>query len=98
MHRSLNPTDLFSLNKVQEATTRRQEACIKKGWTVYRNKNGEEVKLLHILQKTSTWVKEAIKIVDVGVSFDQSGQAALPWAMVKLLTEVRLNAIDDGKR
>ena len=45
----------------------------------------------------STWVKEAIKIVDVGVSFDQSGHAALPWAIVKLITEVRLNAIDSEK-
>ena len=37
-------------------------------------------------------------MVDVGASFDQSGQAALPWAMVKLITEVRMNAIHNEKR
>ena len=62
---------------------------------MYRNKKGEEVKLLHVLQKLSTWVKEAMKIVDVGISFDQSGHAALPWAIVKFITEVRINAIEN---
>ena len=45
----------------------------------------------------STWVKEAMKIVDVGISFDQSGHAALPWAIVKFMTEVRLKCYKQGK-
>jgi hypothetical protein len=55
---------------------------------VYRNKNGEEVKLRHVLEKISVWVTEIIKVVDLGVSFDQSGHAALPWAIVKLVITV----------
>lgn len=80
--------DLSFVDKVQEVTEEKQKACVEKGWAVYRNKNGEEVKLRHVLEKTSVWVKELIKIVDVGVSADRSGHAALPWAIVKLITEV----------
>ncbi len=80
--------DLSFVDKVQEVTEQKQKDCVKKGWTVYRNKNREEVKLRHVLEKTSVWVKELIKIIDVGVSADQSGHAALPWAIVKLITEV----------
>ncbi len=60
---------------------------------VYRNKQGEEVKLRHVLEKVSVWVKGIINIVDVGVSFDQSGHAALPWGIVKYLTTVRDHAV-----
>ena len=80
--------DLSFVDKVQEVTETKQKACVEKGWTVYRNKNGEKVKLRLVLEKTSVWVKELLKIVDVGVSADQSGHAALPWAIVKLITEV----------
>ena len=80
--------DLCFVNKVQEATESKQKDCVSKGWRVYRNKDGEEVKLRHVLEKISVWVKEIIKIVDVGVSLDQSGHAALPWAVVKYLTTV----------
>lgn len=38
-------------------------------------------------------MKGIIKIVDVGVSFDQSGHAALPWGIVKYLTTVRDHAV-----
>lgn len=80
--------DLCFVNKVQEATESKQKDCVSKSWRVYRNKDGEEVKLRHVLEKISVWVKEIIKIVDVGVSLDQSGHAALPWAVVKYLTTV----------
>ena len=69
-------------------TESKQKACVENGWTIYRNKNGEEVKLRHVLEKISVWIKEIIKIIDLGVSFDQSGHAALPWAIVKYVTEV----------
>ena len=62
--------------------------CIAKGWRIYRNKHGEEVKLRHVLEKISVWVKGIIKVIEVGVSMDQSGHAALPWAIVKHLTTV----------
>lgn len=86
--------DLWFVNKVQEATESNQKICVSKGWKVYRNKDGEEVKLRHVLEKISVWVKEIIKIIDVGVSMDQSRYAALPWAAVKYLTTVRIHTID----
>lgn len=86
--------DLCFVNKVQEATESNQKDCVSKGWTVYRNKDGEGVKLRHVLEKISVWVKEIIKIIDVGVSLDQSGYAALPWAAVKYITTVGKHAMD----
>ena len=84
----LCPANMSYFEKVQHATESRQKDCIDKGWTLYRNKNGEEVKLRHVLEKIHVWVGEIIKIVDVGISADQSGHAALPWAIVKSITEV----------
>ncbi|CAD6579294.1 MAG: hypothetical protein ASARMPREDX12_009118 [Alectoria sarmentosa] len=87
--------DLCFANKVQEATESNQKDCVSRGWRVYRNKDGEEVKLRHVLEKISVWVKEIIKIIDVGVSLDQSGYAALPWAVVKYLTTIGFSDIDE---
>ena len=84
----LYSANISFIDKVQEATERRQKYCVDKGWTLYRNKKGEKVMLRHVLEKTHTWVGTIIKIVDVGVSADQSGHAALPWAIVKSITEV----------
>ena len=84
----VQPTNVWSQNKVQEATMSNKELCVAKGWRLYRNKDGEEVKIRHVLEKISVWVKEIIKVIDVGVSLDQSGHAALPWAIVKYLTTV----------
>ncbi|CAF9943521.1 MAG: hypothetical protein ALECFALPRED_000540 [Alectoria fallacina] len=93
--KSLLFADLRFLNKVQEATESKQKECVSRGWRLYRNKDGEEVKLRHVLEKISVWVKEIIKIIDVGVSLDQSGYAALPWAVVKYLTTIGFSDIDE---
>lgn len=88
----VKPADVRPLNKVQEATESKKKLCVAKGWRVYRNKHGEEVKLRHVLEKISVWVKGIIKVIDVGVSLDQSGHAALPWTVVKYLTTVGKHA------
>ena len=66
------------LKKVQEATESKKQECVSKGWKLYRNKQGDEVKLRHVLEKLSVWVKGVINVIDIGVSFDKSGHAALP--------------------
>ena len=71
--------DLSFVDKVQEVTESTQSEIIEKGWTIFRNKNGEKVKLRHVLEKTSRWVKDIITIIDLGVSLDPSGYASLPW-------------------
>ncbi|KAF4612479.1 hypothetical protein G7Y89_g15600 [Cudoniella acicularis] len=71
-----------------QTETGSKKLCEDKAWRVYWNKNGEEVKLRHVLEKISVWVTEIIKIVDFGVSFDKSGYAALPWGIVKLIITV----------
>lgn len=47
------------------------------------------MKLQEVLEKSSGWVKEIVKLVDKGLTFDTSGYSALPWAGVKLLMTVR---------
>ena len=74
--------------QVHEATKNTGKDCVAKGWRVYRKKNGDEVKLRHVLEKLSKWVETAIKVVDFGVSFDQSGHSALPWGIVKFIVTV----------
>ena len=81
--------DRCTVAQIHEATESKKQDCVSKGWKVYRNKQGEEVKLRHVLAKVVVWVKGITNIVDVGVSFDQSGHAALPWAIVKYLMTVR---------
>jgi len=76
---------------VRAATASKNQECVERGWRAYRKNNGEEVKLRYVLKKISVWVTKAIEIVDVGVSFDKSGYAALPWAIVKFLITVGTN-------
>ena len=86
-------TDDLFVHKVHEATESKKQDCVSKGWKLYRNKQGEEVKLRHVLAKVVVWVEGIINIVDMGVSFDQSGHAALPWAIVKYLMTVSRQAV-----
>ncbi|PLB46372.1 hypothetical protein P170DRAFT_215217 [Aspergillus steynii IBT 23096] len=81
------------LESIKIDTDSRKEICREKGWKVGENKNGEKVTLRHVLEKVSVWVKETIKVVDVVVSMDKSGQAALPWAAVKFLISIGTNDI-----
>ncbi|KAI9040339.1 uncharacterized protein KD926_008296 [Aspergillus affinis] len=96
---TLDPEDQKRLNKpdtsllgilesVRNDADSRKEICRQKGWKVGENKHGEKVTLRHALEKVSVWVKETIKVVDVVVSMDKSGQAALPWAAIKFLISV----------
>jgi hypothetical protein len=84
----LQSTQLWPFNQIQTETESKKKSCVDKGWRIYRNKDGEEVKLRHVLEKVSVWVTEIIKIVDMEVSFDKSGHAALPWGIVKFIITV----------
>jgi len=68
--------------------------CIVKGWRIYRNKNNEDVKLRHVLERISVWVQGVTKVIDLGVSLDQSGHAALPWGVVKFLLLAGFSDVD----
>ncbi|KAK2798050.1 hypothetical protein FQN51_007975 [Onygenales sp. PD_10] len=85
---------LETLENIHVATKDCKELCIKKGWRAYRNKNGEEVKLRHVLEKTSVWVTEMIKVADKVVSFDNTGLAALPWGAIKFIITFAVNDVN----
>jgi hypothetical protein len=81
------------LDQVEAATLDSKAQCDKEDWVVYKKKNGEKVKLRPVLEKISYWVTKFKKIVDIAVSFDQSGHAALPWAVVGYIITVRKQII-----
>ena len=74
--------------QIRVAAEDKKTLCVSKGWRVYRNKQGEEVKIRQVLEKLSVWVKGMLKVIDKGVAFDRSGHAALPWGIVKYLMTV----------
>ena len=78
----------WSVIKVQAATENAKTTCMSKGWKLYHNKRGEEVKLRHVFEKISVWIRGLVRVVDIGMSADQSSCAALPWALIKILITV----------
>jgi hypothetical protein len=80
--------DRRSSYQIQTETDKKKALCVAKGWKVFRRKNGEEVKLRHVLEKISVWLQASVKVVDAAVSSDQSAHVAVPWACVKFLITV----------
>ncbi|KAK3997931.1 hypothetical protein QBC44DRAFT_346703 [Cladorrhinum sp. PSN332] len=81
---SISSSGQDMLGTLKQAIESEKQCCIDKGWAVYKSE-GKEIKLRYVLEKISVWVNEIIPIVDQAVRFDASGNAAMPWAIVKLL-------------
>ncbi|KAK4462623.1 ankyrin repeat-containing domain protein [Cladorrhinum samala] len=75
---------LGTLKQICAETENEKQRCLDRGWAVYKS-GDKEIKLRHVLEKISVWVNEFIPIVDQAVKFDASGNAAMPWAVIKLL-------------
>lgn len=50
--------------------------------------NGENLFVRDVLQKVSRWIKKFVEVGDVAVQYDP-GHAALPWALLRLVLQVR---------
>lgn len=74
--------------QIQQATEDKKRVCEEKSWKIYTKKTGQKVTIRHLLEKLSVWVTESIKIVDTFISFDVSGHAAIPWAIIKFVITV----------
>jgi uncharacterized coiled-coil DUF342 family protein len=77
------PLHSVLIAKVEE----KRAECQKKGWTLYTNRKGKEVKVREVLDKISGFIKTFRDTVDVVVQYDP-GHAALPWAAVRFLLQV----------
>ena len=51
--------------------------------------NGENLFVRDVLQKVSRWIKKFVEVGDVAAQYD-SGHAALPWALLRLVLQVRM--------
>lgn len=50
--------------------------------------NGENLFVRDVLLKVSRWIKKFVEVGDVAVQYDP-GHAALPWALLRLVLQVR---------
>lgn len=51
--------------------------------------NGENLFVRDVLQKVSRWIKKFVEVGDTIVQYDP-GHAALPWALLRLVLQVRI--------
>jgi len=65
-----------------------KEKCVKKRWG-YKRSNGEKVIFRDVFGNIVKWINLFKEAGDQAVSYDP-GHAALPWAAVRVLLQVRL--------
>ena len=82
------------LRDVAVATEEKKKLCIQKRWK-YTRRNGETIILRDVLNKILTWVDKFKTVMDMVVQYDP-GHAALPWACVRFILQVRISLHPHG--
>lgn len=78
---------LESLADLHALTEKLKRECVKKRWT-YTRKSGETVILRDVFDKVIRWIDLFKQVGDVAVQYDPV-HAALPWAGVRFVLQVR---------
>lgn len=78
---------LQSLTDLHALTEKSKEECFKKRWK-YTRKSGETVILRDICAKIIRWIDIFKQVGDVAVQYDPM-HAALPWAGIRFILQVR---------
>ena len=65
-----------------------KETSIKKRWRFHRSGNGQTVIIRDLFSKIAVWIDKFKEIGDIVVQYDPV-HAALPWAGVRFLLQVR---------
>lgn len=81
------PEKRAMLVELSEEVKRKKQLCVAKRLKYKRN-NGDFVILYDVFEKMAKWIDTFIQIGDVAVQYDP-GHAALPWAGVRILLQVR---------
>jgi hypothetical protein len=81
------PEKLKILSELQELTERSKEECINKRWR-YTRKSGETVIFRDLFGKVVKWIDIFKQVGDATAQYG-SVHAALPWAGVQFLLQVR---------
>jgi len=82
-------TSRFNPKTFAQSLEEKKNECDSKRWTLFKRGDGTEVKLRDVLEKITFWVRRFESIGDAVTQFDPV-HAALPWAGVKFLIEVRV--------
>ena len=85
-------TSRFNPKAFAQSLEEKKKECDSKKWTLFRRSDGTEVKLRDVLEKITLWVRRFECIGDTVTQFDPA-HAALPWAGVKFLIEVRFRSL-----
>ena len=75
------------LADVLEEVKKKKQACIERRLK-YKRKNGDVIILYDVYEKMVKWVMKFKEIGDVATQYDP-GHAALPWAAIRFLLQVR---------
>lgn len=75
------------LVEVREAVNESQLGYQGKGWR-WKNSEGEDIKVRKFFDSILTWVEKFIVVGDTVMQYDP-GHAALPWAAVRMVLQVR---------
>ena len=78
---------LDTLKEVREAVKKRQVYYQRTSWR-FKNSEGEDVQVRKFFDSILTWVERFIVVGDTVMQYDP-GHAALPWAAVRMVLQVR---------
>lgn len=88
-----NGIDISKLNartmptQVLASVEEKKNECIRKQWR-FTKKNGDEIMLREVFEKMSSWINKFQEVGDVVTQYDPA-HAALPWAGMRILLQVR---------
>lgn len=69
-----------------EVVNQKRADCEKKQWVLFTDKKGNKILLRDVMGKICVWADKFKTVVDNAV--DYVPQAAIPWAIIKALTQV----------
>lgn len=76
------------LSDLEQLVASTKESSIKKRWRFHRSGSGQTVILRDLFSKIAVWIDRFKEVGDIVVQFDPV-HAALPWAGVRFLLQVR---------
>ena len=86
---------LAELSNIVEA---KQKRCLERRWK-FTNSKGQQIIVRDLFEKIANYIEKFTKVIDMAVQYDPV-HAALPWAAVRVLLQVRsmnvLKAVADG--
>ena len=84
----IHPRKLEILQEVLALVSERQNECMRKRWK-FRKPSGEQIIVRDLFAKMAQWIAKLKEAGDMAAQYDPA-HAALPWAGIRILLQVRL--------